>query len=225
MKKILNILKSFGIIMLMILFTSLFFTILNINPTSLTDKEYITYITISNIILIGIYILIYRKILIHDIKDFIKNLKNYFTTSLKFWGIGLLVMYISNIIITFVLNKELAGNEQEVRNYIDNFPLYMLFSTVIFAPITEELTFRKSIRDAISNKWIYVITSGLIFGMLHIITYIGNLTDLVYLIPYSSLGIAFALLYHKTDNIYCPMSMHAMHNLLAVILYLIGAAL
>ena len=225
MKKIINILKSFGIIMLMILFTSIFFTILNINPTSLTDKEYISYITISNIILIGVYILIYRKTLIHDIKDFIKSIKTYFTTSLKYWAIGLLIMYISNIIITFVLNKELAGNEQEVRNYIDNFPLYMLFSTVIFAPITEELTFRKSIREATSNKWIYAITSGLIFGLLHVITYISNWTDLVYLIPYSSLGIAFALLYHKTDNIYCPMVVHAMHNLLAVILYLLGASL
>ena len=225
MKKLLNILKSLGIIMLMILFTSLFFSIFNINPNSLTDKKYIIYVTLSNIILIGIYVLIYRKTLACDIKDFIKNIKKYFTTSLKFWGIGLLVMYISNIIITFILNKELAGNEQEVRNYIDNFPLYMLFSTVIFAPITEELTFRKSIRDAISNKWVYAITSGLIFGMLHIIAYIGNLTDLIHLIPYSSLGIAFALLYHKTDNIYCPISMHAMHNLLAVILYLIGASL
>ena len=125
----------------------------------------------------------------------------------------------------FVLNKELAGNEQEVRNYIDNFPLYMLFSTVIFAPITDELTFRKSIREATSNKWIYAITSGLIFGLLHVITYISNWTDLVYLIPYSSLGVAFALLYHKIDNIYCPMVVHAMHNLLAVILYLMGASL
>jgi len=220
-KKILNILKSLGIIILMILFTSIFFTIININPKTLNDKEYISYLTISNIILLGIYIIIYIKELINDIKNYKKK---YLITSIKYWAIGLGIMLISNIIIAS-LGKELAGNEQEVRYYIDNFPIYMLFSTVIFAPLTEELTFRKSIKDAISNKWFYILTSGLIFGILHIVTYITNWTDLVFLIPYSSLGIAFAMLYHKTDNIYCSITMHAMHNLLAVIVYLLGAAL
>ena len=61
--------------------------------------------------------------------------------------------------------------------------------------------------------------------MLHIISYITSPIDLVYLIPYSALGIAFALLYHKTNNIFSTITMHAMHNLLAVILYLLGASL
>lgn len=223
--KLLNILKSIGIIFLMLLFTSIFFIIFNINPNNITDKQYMIYVTISNIILLGIYILIYRKILITDLKKYKNNFKHYIKESIKYWAIGFGIMVISNLFITIILNKGIAGNEQEVRNYIDKFPLYMLFSTVIFAPITEELTFRKSIKDAISNKWFYILTSGLIFGMLHIVTYITNWTDLVFLIPYSSLGIAFAMLYHKTDNIYCSITMHAMHNLLAVIVYILGASL
>lgn len=223
--KILNILKSIGIIFLMLLFTSIFFIVFNIDPNNITKKEYMIYVTISNIILLGIYILIYRKTLITDLKKYKNNFKYYIEESLKYWAIGFGIMVISNLFITVILNKGIAGNEQEVRNYIDNFPLYMIFSTVIFAPITEELTFRKSIKDAISNKWFYILTSGLIFGMLHIISYINNWTDLIFLIPYSSLGIAFAFLYHKTDNIYCSITMHAMHNLLAVIVYLLGASL
>lgn len=226
MKKIiLNILKSISLILLMLLFTSFFFYILHINPNNLTDKEYIIYMALSNIILLGIYILIYRKTLLKDLKNYIKKFNNNIKTSIKYWSIGFGIMILSNLIITFILNKELAGNEQLVRSYIDKFPLYMIFSTVIYAPLTEELTFRKSIKDAIPNKWLYIITSGLIFGMLHISSYITSPLDLVYLIPYSSLGIAFALLYHKTDNIFCPMSMHAIHNLLAVIVYLLGASL
>lgn len=223
--KILNILKSIGIIFLMLLFTSIFFIVFNIDPNNITNKQYMIYVTISNIILLGIYILIYRKTLITDLKKYKDNFKYYIEESLKYWAIGFGIMVISNLFITVILNKGIAGNEQEVRNYIDNFPLYMIFSTVIFAPITEELTFRKSIKDAISNKWFYILTSGLIFGMLHTISYITNWTDLVFLIPYSSLGIAFAFLYHKTDNIYCSITMHAMHNLLAVIVYLLGASL
>ena len=138
---------------------------------------------------------------------------------------GFIIMAVSNLVITYILNKGIAGNEQEVRNYIDSFPLFMIFNTVIYAPLTEELTFRKSFKTAINNKWLYVLTSGLVFGMVHISSYITNWTDLIYLIPYGSLGISFALLYHKTNNIYSTINMHAMHNLLAVVVYLIGAAL
>lgn len=224
-KKLLNILKSIAVILLMLTFTNIFFSILNINTTNLTEQTYILYLTISNIILIGIYFLIYKKTIINDFKNYIKDFSNNFTIGIKYWLIGFIIMIVSNLIITFILNKGLAGNEEEVRSYIDSFPLFMIFNTVIYAPLTEELTFRKSIKDAVSNKWIYVLISGLVFGGLHIISYTTTWTDLIYLIPYSSLGISFALLYHKTNNIFSTITMHAMHNLLAVTVYLLGASL
>ena len=173
----------------------------------------------------GIYFLIYRKTIIRDLKNYIKDFGNNFTTGIKYWLIGFIIMVVSNLIITFILNKGLAGNEEQVRGYIDSFPLFMIFNTVIYAPLTEELTFRKSIKDAVNNKWIYILISGLVFGGLHIISYITNWTDLIYLIPYGALGIAFALLYHKTDNIFSTITMHAMHNFLAIIVYLLGVSL
>ena len=223
--KLLNTLKSIGMIFLILFFPTIFFSILNINPTNINDKSYIIYFTLSNLVLITRFILIYRKTLVNDFKNFIKKPLNILETSFKYWFIGFIIMVVSNLIITYILNKGIAGNEQEVRNYIDSFPLFMIFNTVIYAPLTEELTFRKSIKDIINNKWFFVLTSGLVFGMLHISSYITNWTDLIYLIPYSSLGISFALLYHKTNNIYSTISMHAMHNLLAVVVYQIGASL
>ena len=223
--KILNILKSLGMIFLVLFFSSIFFTILNINLDTITDKEYIFYLTLSNITLIVIYILIYRKTLVKDFKNFTKDLTTNLETAIKYWLIGFIIMVVSNLIITYILNKGIAGNEQDVRAYIDSFPLFMLFNTVIYAPLTEELTFRKSIKDAISNKWLYILTSGLVFGMLHITSYITTPTDFIYLIPYGALGISFAMLYYKTDNIFSTISMHAMHNLLAVIVYMLGALL
>lgn len=134
-------------------------------------------------------------------------------------------MVVSNLFITVILGKAIAGNEETVRNYIVAAPILMAISTVLFAPINEELTFRKSIRDAINNKWAYVLLSGIIFGGLHVISYVSSPLDLVYLIPYCSLGISFALLYYKTNNIFSSISMHMMHNLLSIIVYLLGASL
>lgn len=220
-----NIFKSLGIIGLMLMFSSFFFMFFNINADTISDKSYVLYLTSSNLILLVIFALIYHKTLIRDFKSFFENFTKNIDTSFKYWSVGFAIMVISNLFITFVLNKTIAGNEEAVRNYIDIFPFFMIFNTVIYAPIVEELTFRKSIRDAISNKWVYIITSGLIFGLLHITGYITNVSDLIYLIPYGSLGISFALLYYKTDNIWSTILMHAMHNFLAVAVYLIGALL
>lgn len=221
--KILNILKSIGIILLLLLFSSFFFSIFNINPDKISNKHYIIYLTCSNLILLCIFIYIYRKTLIKDAKNFFKNFGKNIETAFKYWLIGFIIMIVSNLFITFVLNKTIAGNEEEVRNYINIMPILMIINTVIYAPITEELAFRKSIKDAIKNKWIYILTSGLIFGMMHIISYINNPIDLIYLIPYGSLGISFSMLYHKTNNIFSTITMHALHNSLAVAIYLIGA--
>lgn len=224
-KQILNILKSIGIILLLILFSSFFFSIFNINPNEISDKKYILYLTCSNIIILCIFIYIYRKTLLKDAKNFFKNFSQNIETSLKYWLIGFIIMIVSNLFITFILNKTIAGNEEEVRNYINIMPILMIINTVIYAPITEELAFRKGIKDVIKNKWIYILTSGLIFGMMHIISYINSPIDLIYLIPYGSLGIAFSMLYYKTNNIFSTITMHALHNSLAVAIYLIGALL
>lgn len=223
--KLLKIIKSISIIFLILCFPIIFFSIINLDINNISNNDYIIYLTLANLILTIIFIFIYKDTLKKDIKNFKNNLIKNIELGIKYWIIGFIIMLTSNLIITLGLNKELAGNEQIVRNYIDLFPSLMIFNTVIYAPITEELAFRKSIKDAITNKWIYVITSGLIFGLLHISSYITNWTDLIYLIPYSSLGIAFALLYHKTNNIFSTITMHALHNLLTITLYLIGASL
>lgn len=222
--KIKNIFKSIGIILLLLCFNSVMFSIFNINLKSLSEKEYLIYTVLFELVLLIIFIIIYRKTLSKNGKEYFKNFSESFKQSLKYWLVGFAIMATSNIIITFVLKQTIAGNEELVRSYIDTSPLLMIFimifSTVIYAPICEELTFRKSIKDAINNKYIYILTSGLLFGFLHIVSYINTPLDLVYLIPYASLGIVFATLYYKTNNIFSTITIHAMHNALSVLVYL-----
>lgn len=225
LNKILMIFKSIGMMLLLILFSTIFFSILNINPNNISDKMYVVYLTTSELILTVIYFAIYRKTLVNDFKEFKKDINGNLELAFRYWVVGFMVMVVSNLFITVILGKTIAGNEETVRNYIVAAPILMAISTVLFAPINEELTFRKSIRDALNNKWAYVLLSGIIFGGLHVISYVSSPLDLVYLIPYCSLGIAFALLYYKTNNIFSSISMHMMHNLLSIIVYLLGASL
>lgn len=223
--KIILILKSISIILLLLLSSTITFSILKINPNNISDKTYTLYLTISELLLLIILFIIYRKTILEDFKKFKKDINGNLELALRYWTVGFSLMLISNLFISLILGKTISGNEEAVRNYINSSPLLMIMSAVIFAPINEELTFRKSIRDALKNKWIYISVSGIIFGLLHIISYINTPQDLIYLIPYTSLGISFALLYYKTNNIFSSISMHTMHNLLAIIIYLLGASL
>ena len=221
MKKTKKILKSIGLILLLICFPSLMLTLFKVDTKTISDKAYLIYLSLSELILLIIYISIYYKTLVKDFKSYIKNLSKNFETSFKYWLVGFIIMIISNLIISLLLKQEITDNEKIIRNYINISPLLMLFSTVIYAPICEELTFRKSIRETTNNKWLYAITSGTIFAFLHVVSSLTTPLSIIYIVPYASLGIAFALLYYKTDNIFSSISVHAMHNFISVMIYII----
>lgn len=221
---IIKTLISLGLILLLLLWNYIFIaalTILGLHFNTVNDTFKIVINFISNLAFLSLLFIFYRKTIQKDFQNyFLNNFKDNFKTSLKYWGIGLLIMMISNYIIAIITSGQLAENEEAVRDLIQLAPLYMAFDLMIYAPITEELIFRKSIKDITSNKYIYVLLSGLIFGGLHVISSLETAIDLLYLIPYCSLGFAFALLYSKTDNIFSTITVHSLHNTLALLLYL-----
>lgn len=206
--------QAFGIVIL---------RIFNIDYDSLNDILKIIYLFIFDLLFLLSIIYIYKKDIINEFKNFFnKNIFKNIKLSFKYWMIGLVIMLVSNYIISIVTNGAIAGNEEAVRSLIDKFPLYMAFQVMIYAPLSEEIIFRKSIRKAVNDKWLYIIVSGLVFGGLHVIGSVESAIDWIYLIPYCSLGGIFAMLYSKTNNIFSTVVAHSFHNTLALILYLIG---
>ncbi len=172
-----------------------------------------------------LYSIIYLKDLINDFKDFKNNYKTIIKTTFKYWLIGFIIMIISSIIIAF-LKIEINANQEANIELLNNMPLIEFICAVLFAPIIEELIFRRSFKNISSNKHIYAITSGLIFALLHVTSSLTDNTSLImliYLIPYGALGIAFGYAYRKTNNIYGTMIMHSFHNALSLLqIILIG---
>ena len=223
--KIIKILISFLLIILLLIWDIIPLEILkifNINLETLPNNIIYIFNFFNSLLFISILIKLYYKDIKNNlIKYFKYNFKTNFKTSITYWLVGLAIMYISNIIISIVMNGRIAENEKNVRDLINTSPLYMAFSVMIYAPIAEELIFRKSIREFINNKWIYALVSGFIFGGLHAITSITDTITLLYLIPYCSLGITFGLLYYKTNNIFSTIIVHSIHNTIAFILYMV----
>ena len=227
-KVIINILKSIGLIFLLLLWSYIPMIIMyffGINYDTFSQLGKIFYLLICDILLIMFLIFIYRKDIKKNFKNFFnKNIFSNLGISFRYWGIGLAVMMISNLIISIINPGSTSANEEAVRNLIDIAPWYMAFELAVYAPLTEELIFRKSFKDIMSHKYIYILLSGIIFGGMHVISSVSTPFDLLYFIPYSALGIAFAALYYKTDNIFSTISVHAFHNTLSFVLYLIGSS-
>ena len=179
---------------------------------ALSEEVSVILSIIIEILTLAVILLLFNKRIKENYIDLKKNHKKYFSKYFKFYLIGLAIMYISNAILIFVFNGGLAGNEESIRSILLVHPIYVYISAVLIAPSVEELVFRGAIKNIIPNSILYILCSGLIFGGMHLVGNVTSIIDLLYIIPYSALGIAFAYIYTKTDNIFVTMMLHTMHN-------------
>lgn len=220
--KIKEIIKFILIFLLYLLYSDIIIIILTklgVNIKALPNNLKITIMFLINLSLMIMLFIFYSKSIKENLKDLKLNFKSYIKDNFKYYVISLLIMIISNIIISFFVEGN-STNETLIREYINIMPIYMIFSSCIYAPFTEEMVFRKSLRNCFNNKVLYILLSGLIFGSMHLLS-ASNLIELVFLIPYSSLGCVFAYMYYKTNNIFVPMTFHMVHNTIIVINYLL----
>lgn len=221
LKKYSNLLK--GIFSFILFFSSAYIQqllVIVLNIKKITVKNAIVISFLSSLIIACILILIYRKDLIKEWKIYKQNFFKNMDIGFKYWFIGLICMMISNFIISFLLNASQATNEQMVQKMISAMPYLLIISAGIIAPINEEILFRKVFKDNIKNKIICILVSGILFGYMHV-TSATTILQFLYIIPYSSLGISFAVMYSKTDSIFTSMSMHMFHNTILTILSII----
>lgn len=133
-----------------------------------------------------------------------------------------LIILIAIIILTNILRVVIFPNEKTVINddLVNNLNFYYKsFKILFFAVIAEELLFRKTVRDIIDNKIIFIITSALIYSYLNI-AFLGVFNAyIIYDFVAYFLGYIFLnYLYVKTDNILAPMSIKFTYALLFIIL-------
>lgn len=227
MNRIKTIITFIILLLLMAVFPYIPIELFHINIDNLSMGMKILYNFCCDLGFMIIVFMFYRNKLVTEFKDYFNNFISYFNLSFKYYIIGLIIMIVSNLLISNFFSSAVAGNEEAVRGLIHLYPVYMLFSTAIYAPFIEEIIFRRSIKDIIKSfnddkysKYIYIFISGFIFALMHIIGQTTSYLDYLFIIPYLSLGMAFAALYYRTDNIFTTIMLHALHNGVTVLLYI-----
>lgn len=176
---------------------------------------------ISSILSLASLIIWERNDLKGQFAKFKKNGLNNVKIIIKNWGLAFLLMLVLNFIINFIIMQSLAPNEEANRNVLTNYPLYSIISMCIITPIVEEVLFRLNLKGLYKEKNKYILASGIIFGLMHVVTGM-SLSNMIYILPYSVLGFAFAKIYYETDCIYSSICAHMLHNSISILVILLG---
>ena len=169
------------------------------------------------IIIFAIMVSLFAKQLIHDFGYFKKYFREYSSLVLKTWLKSLLFMLVFGLIISLITNISQSNNQKNLQATFEMYPIYIALLSMLYAPFAEELMFRGVFKKFIKSKYLFIIVSGVAFGLLHVIDDSKTLAEFSYIIVYSTLGMFLASLYHKTNNLWTNISFHFLQNTLGVI--------
>lgn len=126
--------------------------------------------------------------------------------------IAVLGQVIAKEIGSFLFNiEEVSQNTALILDMIKLVPVFAV-STILCAPIIEEVIFRKILFGTLLQKYNYFISallSSFAFALIHF--------DFKHLLVYMVMGFVFSFLYYKTETIIVPITAHALMNALPII--------
>lgn len=123
------------------------------------------------------------------------------------------------IVAQFFLPNDPSVSQQMVEELTHNQPLFTFFMAVVFAPLTEELTFRGMLaryvfpqQDNIKQTALFLLVSTVLFALAHFPT-----SPQQFLV-YSALGLSMGLAYINKGGLAYSMGLHALNNLISFVM-------
>ena len=149
-----------------------------------------------------------------------------------FYGVSI----VGNILSLAIYADATSTNQNQIEALVTHDFLTFIIMAIaicILGPIVEELVFRKSIFNIISNKYLALAISSISFALIHLITSFNTLSDmslfngiryfLAILIPYLFAGLCWGMLYLKNNrNIIFTIVLHILSNSISLFLIVIS---
>ena len=136
------------------------------------------------------------------------------------WGILAFVMALIGQMLAGVIEMALFGIEAGSENTamlsdIAKTAPIIIISMVIFAPLLEEMIFRRVLFGGLytkTNFWIAAIISALVFAVVH--------NELEHTLIYMAPALVFSFVYYKTKRLLAPIIGHLLMNGFVVVIQL-----
>lgn len=182
---------------------------------------------IVDILFAVIVIWIFKDSLMEQMKDFLKDKKDNIIYGCL---IGFAMLFgasiIGGLISTILGAKTDSQNQVLIESLAHAHPIIIVVTSVILAPIVEELLFRATLFG-----WLYElhpivahVLSAFLFGFLHIMDSVlsGNVQEWIQIFAYLFMGGVLSFLYEKRNNICVPILSHMMNNLFSMLVILLN---
>ena len=225
-KNIFKLIISFVLFFNISLVITYIFKLVGINYSDFNYIDYACLNTFIELIMFVVVLLFYKKYLKKDLVLFKLNKKDYIKKIISYFLIFLIVKYgvaLFSSLLLVMLGSDLvtSENQETVVTLAKTLPFMMMISTSLLAPFVEEGIFRLGIKKVINNKYLFILVSGLIFGFMHIFpTELPLYVALIESLNYVTMGLLLAYIYNETDNIYVVVIIHALNNLLSMLMIL-----
>lgn len=180
-----------------------------------------------------VYLALLGVVLVYIYRDYLKKsyekMKGRWLKEITYaCTLGSLKFYVINIICSMMIMLihpgGVSANQEAVSQLALLEPTMMIVSTVILAPLVEELIFRVGLFQLFYTKsrTTAYLVSSLAFGFVHIVNglFAGDFSQILYLLPYGLLGAVLCRFYEKRDTIFAPMMIHALNNLIGILIIL-----
>lgn len=192
--------------------------------TSLSFGSVICYL-----FLLSFMVFVFRKDLLNGFKEFKKNKKKAIITILVLFLLVWVVMLLSNVLKSFIQNAfnlqfEDDNASKSIYSLLSNGlfgKIYVIFITIIFYPVVEELVFRKSLYDVIKNPICFVIVSSLVSWTFQVIFGNPQLIEFIFSLYIFFLSMFMSIILVKKKNILYAIIPRVLYNVIICVIRII----
>lgn len=177
--------------------------------------------TISQILAIIAFVVLFKKIVIDDAKQFKEKLLKYIIIIV----VAAALMYCAMLLVDFIYEKiglgdETSKNQEHIINALHGKQNYIvIIYTIIIAPIIEEVIFRKLLFNTLKQYtkipvWGIVVIISAVFAFIHVTDMESFKFFPVYFVPAFIITSAYAM---TKENLYVSIGLHSINNFISVL--------
>lgn len=203
-----------------------FFLCIELPPMAMQIANRSRQVTIQTIIMVVIFLLLFGFIIVWARQTYHRYnqipIRHNINVRLILGGylVILVGQYILGVLNIMIYHQAETANNQSLKTILGHNPLVTIvfaISAVVLTPIAEELIFRGVLMNLFfrpNTFWPKVILSGIVFSAGHIST------NIISFLLYCGLGMTLAYVYRKSGDIRNSILLHALNNLVAMLLML-----
>lgn len=162
---------------------------------------------------------LYRNTFKRDFKDIKENKKKYLSSILTNVVLIFVIMLVTNALIGMIFDiKQTSENDYSLLSMFKKSPIVLMFLTSLYYPVIEGVIFRKSVRDIIDNKWMFIMFSSVFYFFFNVAYTSLSFTSIITSLCYLFSMMLLSSYYYKTNNFTASVLVMMIYNIIILIL-------